>query len=108
MAGSSPAAVSNPAPDEWLTLQQGSKEMKCTVRTLREKINEGELPAYRLGGRVIRIRRSDLEALLRPIGGATAHERLAEHAARVVAGWPPPTGEQLARVAAILRSGGPA
>jgi hypothetical protein len=34
-----------------------------------------------------------------------AVERLAEHAQNVVAGWPPPTPDQLARVAAILRTG---
>ena len=34
--------------------------------------------------------------------------RLAEHAQRVIAGWPPPTDEQLARVAALLGAGGPA
>jgi hypothetical protein len=32
--------------------------------------------------------------------------RLAEHAQRVIAGWPPPTDEQLARVAALLAAGG--
>jgi hypothetical protein len=37
-----------------------------------------------------------------------AVQQLADHAQRVVAGWPAPTTEQLARVAAILRSGGAA
>jgi hypothetical protein len=37
-----------------------------------------------------------------------AYQGLAEHAARVVTGWPQPTDEQLQRIAAILRSGGAA
>jgi hypothetical protein len=36
-----------------------------------------------------------------------AVEGLAEHAAKVVSGWPPPTPEQLQRIAAILRSASP-
>ena len=43
---------------------------------------------------------------LRDAKQSFAYAGLAEHAARVVAGWPQPTPEQLARVAAILRSGG--
>lgn len=30
---------------------------------------------------------------------------LDRHAARIVAGWPPPTDEQIARVAALLTAG---
>ena len=37
-----------------------------------------------------------------------AVERLAEHAERVIAGWPKPTPEQLQRIAALLLAGGPA
>jgi hypothetical protein len=33
------------------------------------------------------------------------YAKLSEHAARVVATWPDPTPEQLAKVAAILRGG---
>lgn len=34
--------------------------------------------------------------------------RLEEYVSKVVAGWPPLTGEQLERVAALLRAGGAA
>lgn len=47
-----------------------------TDRTLRRYVAEGKLPAYRLGPRLLRFRRSDLDALLRPVpaagGGARA------------------------------------
>jgi hypothetical protein len=33
------------------------------------------------------------------------YARLADHAAKVIADWPAPTDEQLAKVAAILRGG---
>lgn len=36
-----------------------------------------------------------------------AVEGLAEHALKVVTGWPRPTDEQLQRIAAILRTAGP-
>lgn len=38
-----------------------------SVKTIRRFIADGRIPAYRLGKRVIRIRRSDLEALFVPI-----------------------------------------
>ena len=38
---------------------------------IRRRIADGTLPAYRLkGSRLIRINRSDLEAMKQPIGGA--------------------------------------
>jgi hypothetical protein len=41
---------------------------------------------------------------VREVGQALDYEMLAEHAARVVTNWPRPSEEQLAKVAAILRS----
>ncbi|BBX00923.1 hypothetical protein MMOR_18590 [Mycolicibacterium moriokaense] len=43
---------------------------------------------------------------VREVGQALAYEVLAEHAARVVADWPTPSAEQLAKVAAVLRNAG--
>lgn len=44
----------------------------------------------------------ELHALRRDL----AVERLAEHAQRVLAGWPAPTDAQIENVVAILRTGG--
>lgn len=38
--------------------------------TIRRRIADGTLPAFRIGPRAIRIRREDAEALLRPVPSA--------------------------------------
>jgi excisionase family DNA binding protein len=45
--------------------------MGCNEKTIRRRIAEGELPAFRMGKRSIRIKESDLLDLMRPI--PTAH-----------------------------------
>lgn len=52
---------------DYVTVAQAATEYICSTRTIRRKIAKGELPAYRLGSRSIRIRRDDLERLLRPV-----------------------------------------
>lgn len=59
-------------PSEWLTYQKGAEEYDCSVSTLRNFTARGDLPAYRFGPRMIRIRRQDLEALLQPYQGGQA------------------------------------
>jgi excisionase family DNA binding protein len=39
-------------------------------KTIRWLITSGKLPAYRLGNRVIKIRVTDLDSVLTPLGGA--------------------------------------
>jgi excisionase family DNA binding protein len=70
MAGSHPPVVD--ASDEWMTQKQAAEKIKVTVATVRSMIDRGELPAYRLGPRVVRIRRSDLDSVLTPIEAARA------------------------------------
>lgn len=40
-----------------------------TVRTVQQMIADGRLPAYRLGARVVRLRRTEIDAALQPYGG---------------------------------------
>ena len=86
-------------------LNAAAKYSGLGVRTLQRYIRSGRLTAYKLGPHKVRIYTDDLDALMQPVGGQ-AVDRLAEHAARVVSTWPPPTEAQLARIAAILRAGG--
>ena len=44
--------------------------LDCDHKTVRRLIASGKLPAYRLGTRVIKVRISDLDAVLTPLGGA--------------------------------------
>lgn len=57
---------SNKEPDSsslWLSVQRAAAELEVTTRTIYRFINDGKLPAYRIG-RVYRIRRADLDAFL--------------------------------------------
>jgi excisionase family DNA binding protein len=57
---------------EMLPLQQAAEEAACSVSTLRNLIARGDLTAYRFGPRLIRVRRQDLEGLLKPYQGGQA------------------------------------
>jgi excisionase family DNA binding protein len=49
-----------------MTVGEAADELHVTERYIRKVIATGELPAVKVGRRLIRIRRTDLEALLRP------------------------------------------
>ena len=54
-----------PTDFDYLTPEQAADVLHAHVQTIRDYIRSGRLPAFRLAGeRAIRIRRSDLEALL--------------------------------------------
>ena len=65
---SSPFSGQSPVPaPEWVSLQQAAGLHGVSVDTLRRRIREGRLPAYRFGDRLIKVRIEDLENLFRPI-----------------------------------------
>jgi excisionase family DNA binding protein len=47
----------------WLSTQAAAKRLGVTPRTLYRFIDQGELPAYRMG-RVIRLKASDVDAYI--------------------------------------------
>lgn len=53
-----------PAPTNttYVTLAQAAEILNQSVKTLRRRISDGSLPAYRFGPRSIRVRVEDLEA----------------------------------------------
>ena len=54
--------------ERWLTEADAAEQLKVTPRTVRSYIARGLLPASRIrGSRLIRIRQSDVDAMLRPI-----------------------------------------
>lgn len=61
----SPPAL--PKNRRWLTQIEAAEYLGVTDRTLRRMIAAGELPAYRLGKRLLRLDARDLDAMLRPI-----------------------------------------
>lgn len=56
-------------PNALLTLDVAAELVCCCARTLRRRIAEGTIPAYRLG-RLLRVRKSDLMAAFTPITSA--------------------------------------
>ncbi len=50
-----------------LTITGASADLDVSTRTIRRYIAAGLLPAYRIGPRQVRIKRRDLERLLRRI-----------------------------------------
>jgi excisionase family DNA binding protein len=54
---------------QYLTLAEAADLMAVSIKTLRRRIADGTIPAYRCG-RVIRIRAEDLERALLPIPSA--------------------------------------
>lgn len=48
---------------EWIGTQEAAGELGITTRTLYRLIDEGEVPAFKLG-RVLRLRRADIDAYL--------------------------------------------
>jgi excisionase family DNA binding protein len=55
-----------PSP-QFITVAEAAEELRVTERFIRKVIATGDLRAVKVGGRLVRIRRDDLEALLRPV-----------------------------------------
>lgn len=54
----------------YLSLQQAAEITEQSVKTIRRRVSDGTLPAYRFGRRQIRIRLEDLEASARRLPSA--------------------------------------
>lgn len=60
---------------QWLTQEEAADYLKITPRTVRRMVSSGQLPAFRLGPRLLRIDLADVDALLRRVptaGGGAA------------------------------------
>jgi excisionase family DNA binding protein len=64
----------HPKKRHWLSQAEAAEYLGITDRTIRRMIAAGELPAYRMGARLLRIDAADLDAVLRrvPAGGDAA------------------------------------
>jgi excisionase family DNA binding protein len=52
------------APEEYLTLEQAGELLGVTGRTIFNFIREGRLRASKLGHRIVRVKRSDIDRML--------------------------------------------
>lgn len=62
-----PRARTAPAARELITIAEAAERLHCGNQTIRDLIARGQLPAYRIGDRLIRVYLDDVDALLRPI-----------------------------------------
>lgn len=53
-----------------LSLSQAAEILGLSIKTIRRRIASGDLPAYRSGRRVIRVKAADLDRLFRRIPSA--------------------------------------
>ena len=51
-------------PDHLLTKPEAANHLRISIRTLDRWIDAGTLPVVRLGSRSVRIRQSDIDALI--------------------------------------------
>lgn len=61
------SVIESTKPGAFISLSAAADMLGISVHTLRRRIAAGELPAFRTGKRIIRIRVSDLEKLLRRV-----------------------------------------
>ncbi|MBK9696762.1 MAG: helix-turn-helix domain-containing protein [Propionibacteriaceae bacterium] len=55
---------------QWLTLAQAAQTLGVCTRTIRRRISTGDLPAYKIGRKAIRIKVADLDRISRRIPSA--------------------------------------
>jgi excisionase family DNA binding protein len=55
--------MTSPADIEWLSTQEASRRLGITTRTLYRFVDQGDLPAYRMG-RVIRLKATDIDSFI--------------------------------------------
>lgn len=54
---------------QYISLVEAAEYLGVTGRTVRQMIADGRLTGYRLGARVVRLRRDEIDAAMRPFGG---------------------------------------
>ncbi len=64
------ASATLPSPRRWATLQDAAEYLGVTDRTIRNMIADGRIRGYRNGHRVMRVDLNEVDASMRPFGGA--------------------------------------
>jgi len=64
------SVIESTKPGAFISLAAAADILGISVHTLRRRIAAGELPAFRTGKRIIRVRVGDLERILRRVPSA--------------------------------------
>lgn len=62
-----PTTASKPTRSRFISLAEAAEYLSVTDRTVRNFIARGDLPAYRIGSRALRINRDDLDRIITPV-----------------------------------------
>lgn len=54
----------------YLSISDSAAYLGVTTRTIHQMIADGRLRAYRAGARLVRLRRDEIDAAMKPFGGA--------------------------------------
>lgn len=57
----------NPTASQLITIQAAAERLGVGNQTVRDFVSRGQLPAYRIGGRILRVDAADVAALVRPV-----------------------------------------
>jgi excisionase family DNA binding protein len=60
------------AQPDWGSLQDAADLLDCSTRTIRNYVARGDLAAYRVGPRMLRLDLNDVRGLLKPIPAGSA------------------------------------
>lgn len=61
---------SRPNSRRWASIQETAAYLNVTTRTVRQMIADGRLCGYRNGGRLVRLDLNEVDAAMKPFGGA--------------------------------------
>lgn len=88
MAMNLPAPANEPMRfHEWLTASEAAEYLRLpSVKALYQRAARGQIKKYVLGSRLIRFRRRDLDALMRPAHGAERSAHVQSRPVCAVAG----------------------
>ena len=70
-------------PEKLLTLKEASEFLGISEDAVSAFVEKGELPAYRIGGRFLRFRKEQIEAIRREIPHKTFNESLKRDACEI-------------------------
>lgn len=91
-------------PKKLLSIREACSRYGLSDKTIRRRIADGTLTAYRCGPRLIKLDADQVEAaLIQPANDA--HDDIESAVARIVAAAPALSDAQRDRIAALLRAG---
>lgn len=65
----------DPDPSRWVSVPTAAKAVGVCAQTIRRRISDGSIPAYRFGPTLLRVQLEDVERAFRPIPVAPRRSR---------------------------------